>query len=126
MENQPPYQPYQQPYSPNEPLLPLPNATTVLVLGIISIVGCCCLGIVGFICGVIALSLANKDLTLYRANPGAYTEGSYKNVTAGRVCAIIGVVLSSLNIISIIVRLIIYGTVAISHPEQMFHLDRHF
>jgi len=123
MENQPPYQ---QPYSPNQPLLPLPNATTVLVLGILSIVGCCCFGIVGLICGVISLLLANKDLAAYRENPGNYTESSYKNVNAGRVCAIIGMVLSSLNIISIIVRLIIYGTVVITHPEQMFHLDRHF
>jgi len=123
MENQPPYQ---QPYSPNQSLLPLPNATTVLVLGILSIIGCCCFGIAGLVCGVIALSLAKKDLASYRENPGAYTESSYKNVKAGHVCAIIGVVLSSLNIISIIVRLIIYGTVVLTHPGQMFHIDRHF
>ena len=39
---------------------PLPNATAVLVLGIISIVGCFCYGIVGLICGIIALILASK------------------------------------------------------------------
>ncbi|MBS1563194.1 MAG: hypothetical protein JST39_02345, partial [Bacteroidetes bacterium] len=46
MENQPNYQ---QQFSPN-PQMPLPNATPVLVLGIISIVGCFCYGIVGLIC----------------------------------------------------------------------------
>ncbi len=117
MENQPPYQ---QSFSPEQPL-PLPNATTVLVLGIISIVGCCCFGVVGLICGIIALVLANKDFALYRSNPSAYTENSYKNLKSGHVCAIVGVVLSSLNIISIIVRIIIYGFAALTHPESMYH-----
>ena len=36
----------------------LPNATAALVLGIISIVGALCYGIVGIICGIIGLVLA--------------------------------------------------------------------
>ncbi len=42
--------------------IPLPNATTVLVFGIISIVLCWCHGIFGLILAIIALVLANKDL----------------------------------------------------------------
>ncbi len=47
----------------------LPNATASLVLGIISIVGAFCYGIVGVICGIIGLVLANKDRKLYQAFP---------------------------------------------------------
>ncbi len=73
----------------------LPNAVAVLVLGIISIVIC----YLGVITGTIALALASKDMKLYRANPGAYDEGSYKNLNAGKICAIIGVCLSALIIL---------------------------
>jgi hypothetical protein len=44
----------------------LPNATAVLILGIVSIVGCCCYGLPGLIAGIIALVLAKKDGELYR------------------------------------------------------------
>ncbi|MEJ7739124.1 MAG: CCC motif membrane protein [Chitinophagaceae bacterium] len=97
--------------------MPLPNATAVLVLGIVSIFGCCCYGILG-ICGVIALVLYEKDRKLYAANPTAYTPGSYSNLKTGRICAIIGIVLSALSIISIIVSLIIFGTQVLTNPEE--------
>ena len=74
---------------------PLPNATAVLVLGILSIVVCT-------ICGIIALVLANRDLKLYNENPDAYTEGSLSNLKAGKICAIIGVVLLGISILFII------------------------
>lgn len=70
----------------------LPNATAVLVLGILSIVVC-------FICGIVALILSNKDIALYKANPELYNQGSYNNIKAGRTCAIIGIVLQVLGII---------------------------
>lgn len=70
----------------------LPNATATLVLGILSIVVC-------FICGIIALVISNKDLALYRANPGIYSEASYNNIKAGRVCAIIGLALQLVGIV---------------------------
>ena len=73
----------------------LPNATAVLVLGIVSIVIC----LLGFITGTIALVLASRDLKEYRKNPALYEESSYKNLNAGRICAIIGVCLSALTII---------------------------
>ncbi|MBL0358851.1 MAG: DUF4190 domain-containing protein [Chitinophagaceae bacterium] len=89
----------------------LPNATASLVLGIISIVATFCYGI-GIICGIIGLVLANKDKKLYLANPEMYTPSSYGTLNAGRVCSIIGVVLSALVIVAIILLIIFFGTIA--------------
>mgnify|MGYP006902224993 CR=1 FL=1 len=73
----------------------LPNATLALVLGILSIVLC---GI-GIVLGVIGLVVANKDIALFRNNPGQYAIASYNNVRTGRICSIIGLILSALVII---------------------------
>src|SRR6476659_8006582 len=75
----------------------LPNATAVLILGILSICTCCCYGIVGLIFGIIALVLADKDTKIYNENPELYL--NYKNVTIGKVLAVIGVVLSGICMI---------------------------
>lgn len=100
----------------------LPNATAVLVLGICSIFpGCFCYGIVGIVCGIIALVLAKKDLALYAANPGNYIEGSLKNLKAGRVCGIIGLCLSSLYIIFLIVYVVILGAAFSMMPWGNMH-----
>jgi hypothetical protein len=85
---------------------PLPNATATLVLGILSLVGCVGYGIIGLILGVIALVLSNKDRALYRSNPGAYTGTSYSNSTAGRICAIIGLILSALVLLLLAVIIV--------------------
>lgn len=87
----------------------LPNATAALVLGIISLVGAFCYGIVGVICGIIGLVLANKDRKLYQANPGLYASASYSTLNAGRVCSIIGLILGSLVVIITIVYLVFFG-----------------
>lgn len=87
----------------------LPNGTAVLVLGIVSIVGCYCVGIVGLICGIIALVLAGKASKLIQKNQGTYTESSIKNMKAGRVCAIIGTSLSALYFVFWIVYFVILG-----------------
>jgi hypothetical protein len=76
----------------------LPNGTAVLILGILSIVTCCCYGIVGLILGIIALVLANKDLKLFKESPELYL--NYKNLNIGRILGIIGIVLSSLTMLS--------------------------
>ena len=47
----------------------LPNATAVLILGIFSILTCCCYGIISISLGAIGLVLANKDAKLYAENP---------------------------------------------------------
>ena len=78
----------------------LPNGTAVLVLGLLSIITCCCYGFIGLILGIIALVLANKDLKIYQENPELYL--NYKNVSIGRVLGIIGIVLSSLFLLLII------------------------
>ncbi len=68
---------------------PLPNATAILVLGILSIVLCQPLGIA-------ALIMGNQSISLYNQNPGLYTEGSLGTVKAGRICGIIGLCLIAL------------------------------
>jgi hypothetical protein len=80
----------------------VPNSTAILVLGIISIVGAICYGIPGLICGIIALVLAGKSRRMYNENPGRYSLASYNNMNAGRVCAIIGTILSALAIIGLV------------------------
>mgnify|MGYP003556217230 FL=1 len=74
----------------------LPNATATLVLGILSIVVC-------FMCGIIALVISNKDIAMYKANPDLYSAASYNNIKAGRICALIGIILQVLGIIVYII-----------------------
>lgn len=88
----------------------LPNATAVLVLGILSIVFCWCIGIPGLTMGIIALVLSKNSETQYSQNPAAYTETSYKNLSAGKICAIIGTSLSGVYILLFIVKIIFFGT----------------
>jgi hypothetical protein len=76
-------------YNPSR--LDLPNATAVLVLGILSIVlSCWYFSLVGIVLSIIALVLSGKDMTRYYSNPNQFTISSFNNVKAGRVCAIIG------------------------------------
>ena len=88
---------------------PLPNATAVLVLGILSIAICWCYGLFGLAMGIIALVLSNKARALYNENPEQYTTGSFKNMSAGRICAIIGTILSSLYVAFVIIYVVIIG-----------------
>ncbi|MBG6132690.1 putative membrane protein [Aquimarina sp. EL_43] len=85
----------------------LPNATLVLIFGIASIVTCFCYGFLGLVFGIIALVLAKKAKELYLANPELYT--GYENLNAGRICAIIGTILSSLYLLIIIGYIIFMG-----------------
>ena len=98
---------------------PLPNATAVLVLGIFSIVLCCCYGIVGLILGVIAIVLAGKAKALYNSNPDAYTPASFKNLNAGRICAIIGIALSAVYLLFCIWIIATVGIDALGNQELM-------
>ena len=74
----------------------IPFSIAVLVLGIISIPTCICYGVVGLATGITALALASKGKRLYNQHPSQYTQASYKNISAGKTCAIIGVCLSAL------------------------------
>jgi len=84
----------------------LPNATAVLVLGILSILTCCCWGIIGLALGIVALVLAKKDTQLYTENPELYT--GYSNISTGKILAIIGIVLSA---ITLLVNIYFYAVV---------------
>jgi len=105
-------------YDFNAPKIDLPNATVVLVLGIVSIVTCCCFGgLLGLICGIIAVVLSNTATNLYVSDPGKYTEGSYKNVNAGKVCAWIGIVLSILMLLFAIRLIALVGFDGLTDPN---------
>jgi hypothetical protein len=97
----------------------LPNSTPVLVLGILAILSCCCYAIPGLILGIIGLVLGNKDLALYKSNPNAYTISSYKNSKAGRICAIIALILSALYALLMIAFIIFFGFAALQDPQHM-------
>ncbi|MBC7417216.1 MAG: hypothetical protein H7325_03570 [Pedobacter sp.] len=77
----------------------MPNATASLILGILSIPACCFYGFFGIIFGVIAVVLSNGDIKKYQMNPGIFTETSYKNTKAGKICGIIGLSLSALFVV---------------------------
>lgn len=95
----------------------LPNATLILVFGILSIVTCCCYGVIGLIFGIVSLVLANKALALYKANPELYTDAS--NVKTGRILAIIGIVLSVLALIYYIGIIAYFGMDTIQDQQLM-------
>ena len=80
----------------------LPNSTTILVLGILSIISCLCYGLPGAILGIIALVLSRRAKALYEQAPEIWSQSSYNNMNAGRICAIIGLIGSALAILGII------------------------
>ena len=82
----------------------LPNSTIVLILGIFSILGCCCYSFPGIISGIIALVLAVKDFELY-----TNSLSSYNNLKAGRIMAIVGISLACLYFFFLIAYIILYG-----------------
>jgi M penetrans paralogue family 26 len=89
---------------------PLPNATVSLVLGILSIVIC---GI-GVVLGIIGIVMANKDIAMYKNNPGVYTEASFNNTKTGRICSIIGLILNSLLLLFYIAWIVFFISLASS------------
>ena len=94
----------------------LPNSTLILVFGILSIVTCCCYGILGLIFGIVALVLAKTAKQTYLAEPELYT--GYNNVKTGRILAIIGIILSGLYLLLNIVLIAIYGWDGLQEMSQ--------
>lgn len=84
----------------------LPNATTVLVLGICSIVFSCVF--VGLVLGIIGLVLASKPRKMYKETPDLYD--GYSQLNAGYIMSIIGTVIGGLYIIYYIVLVVILGS----------------
>ena len=94
----------------------LPNATTVLILGILSIPACCFYGI-GLALGITALVVAKQDLKSYKLNPDNYD--GFGNLNTGRILAIIGIVLNALLIISMIAIFVAFGMAALEDPALL-------
>ncbi len=117
--NMPEQQPPPHMNQPGAPGVALPNSTAVLVLGILSIVFCWCGGIIGLALGIIALVLSGKAKVLYNENPSAYTLTSFNNLKGGRICAIIGTILSGLYLIYVIIVYFVVGVAFYSMPWDM-------
>lgn len=96
----------------------VPYSTSILVLGILSIVTCWCYGIIGAILGIIALVQAKRANEAYTANPNNYSASSYNNFKAGKVCAIIGLILSCCYLLIIILYFAFVGTILMSIPWE--------
>ena len=99
----------------------LPNSTGILVLGILSIITCCCYGVIGLILGIVALVMAKKAAKLYLESPENYT--GYSNVKTGKILAIIGIVLNVLMLLYFVFILVYIGMEGFQDPavfEQLF------
>ena len=95
----------------------LPNSTGVLILGILSIITCCCYGVIGLALGVVALILAKKATKTYLEAPENYT--GYSNIKTGRILAIIGLVLNIILIGFVIWAISILGIDSLQDPALL-------
>src|SRR5689334_15498110 len=88
---------------------PLPNSTTVFVLGLCSVVLACFF--VGFILGIIGLVMAREPRRMYRDNPALYD--GYGLLNAGYILSIIGVCLGALYIAYFVIVFLFLATTAL-------------
>ena len=95
----------------------LPNATTSLILGILSVVTCICYGVIGLPLGIIAFVLGNKALKVYHENPKDY-KGS-GNANAGKALGVVGIILNLIFIVFIILAFSKIGLENLQNPELM-------
>jgi hypothetical protein len=95
----------------------IPNGTLVLVMGILSIVGCCCYGLPGLIFGIVAVILAGKATNIYKEAPENYS--GFGNVKAGKIMGIIGIVLSILMVLFYVWLVATFGWEALQDQELM-------
>ena len=95
----------------------LPNATLALVMGILSIVGCCCYGVPGVIFGIVAIIISLKAEKLYKQDPESYS--GYGNVKAGKIMGVIGLILSVLFAAYMAWFIGQVGWEALQDPEQL-------
>ncbi|MEI6172625.1 MAG: CCC motif membrane protein [Bacteroidota bacterium] len=99
----------------------LPNSNMVLILGILSILLCWWhfISIAGIVLGIISIVMARRENALYAADPSRYTTSSLNNVKTGRICAIIGLVISI--IVFLFVMLMIVGVLVTLPFWGMLH-----
>lgn len=87
-----------------------PQATTVLILGILGVV----------LCGVLApfaWVMGNKAIAEIRASPGTY--GGESEVNAGRILGIIGTVLLALGLIVIAIGIAFIGLFSVGTAVEI-------
>lgn len=84
----------------------VPNEMPVMIMGILSLVFC---GVVGLILSIIALVMHKKDKELYDSDPQSYG-ASFKNSNIGRICALIGLILSCISFLFLIMYFIFIFT----------------
>lgn len=92
--------------------VPVPNSQGILILGIFSLITTVCcggIGFVGIVLGIIAVVMSSNAEQIYADNPEAYTQTSYKNINAGKICGIIGIVLNGVLILAGIIYLLVIG-----------------
>jgi hypothetical protein len=100
MSMPPPPPPGPSPYSYAQPAgADHPNGTTILVLGILSLVVCGLLGPVAWVMGNNAIREMDSQPGVLFRNRG--------NVTAGRICGIIGTVLLILSVLMIVFMIVV-------------------
>ncbi len=103
----------------NYSVRPLPNATLVLVLGVLSLIGVCCYGLMGAVLGIIAIVLAVQDQKAYHQSPERYTLTSYNHLRMGKIFAIIGVSFSLLFLVIVVGILFTVGMNGLNDPERI-------
>lgn len=72
----------------------MPSAGDMITLGILSIV--LCMGLIGIILAIVALTRCSQALKDYRSFPDMWTETSIAKVKASQICAIVSLSLFGL------------------------------
>ncbi len=100
----------------------VPNSMGAFVLGIVAICLspiCCCYGnFIAIILSIIGLILASMGIKEYNANPGKFSEKSFKKAKTGRLLSIIALVVGLLITIVFVV-LIAIGSSPTDYEELM-------
>jgi hypothetical protein len=110
-----------RPINKREPKLPnLPNATLILVFGILSI-GLSCFFGVAF--GIVALILYKKEKEKYIQSPESYSKNSFGMLNAGKTCAIIGTIVSSVATLFMILYIIFIGVLVSSFSSGYWNIN---
>lgn len=95
----PPYHSHKQHFKPDTYKQALPYSALVLALGIISIIFAP--QYIGILPAIAALYLSQKAQQIYNSKPTSYTHKSLKHLRAGRITAVIGIVIFLMSFISL-------------------------
>jgi len=98
----------------------LPYTVLIVVLGALSIIGCCFYFYIALILGCVALFLAHKATQTYKEDPHGYDD--FPTVTVGKVLAIIGIVLNLLALAITVWMVMTFGWEAMQDQEELQRL----